>query len=324
VADRARLALTSVPIDSPDPLAAAEAYGAAWALPLPAPGIVIEAPLIAAARTAGATVALDGQGGDEVLGPAYFVIADRLRRGRALAAYKLARRYPGIGPAPTRAAVRLVLTGVGVRGAVAPRLHERIRGRRPTGRYAPAWLRPGPAALFVASEDPWRWKRLDGPRWWAALADTLTRGRERADIADYVRRRARLGGLEGRSPLLDLGLVEFVLRIPPETNFDPVTSRPLAREALRGTLPEAVLARRDKSDFAAFYHRLLAAEATLGRIRDLLDPRRAGVGAYVDLVQVHRDLLDRPPPVGGPEWRAWAPQIWNIATGELWLRSQAD
>ena len=300
VAERARLALTSVPIEVPDPLAAAEAYGGAWALPLPAPGIVIEAPLIAAARAAGATVALDGQGGDEVLGPAYFVIADRLRHGRALAAYKLARRYPGIGPAPTRAAVRLVLTGVGVRGAVAPRLHERIRGRRPTGRYAPAWLRPGPTALFVDSEDPWRWKRLDGPRWWAALADTLTRGRERADIADYVRRRARLGGLEGRSPLLDLGLVEFVLRIPPEANFDPVTSRPLAREALRGTLPEAVLARRDKSDFAAFYHRLLAAEATLGRIRELLDPRRAGVGAYVDLVQVHRDLLDRPPPVGAP------------------------
>src|SRR6185295_20257718 len=213
----------------------------------------------------------------------YFVIADRLRRGRVLAAYRLARRYPGIGPEPSRAAVRLVLTGVGFRGAIAPRLHERVRGRRPAGRYAPGWLRPGPTALFVDSEDPWRWKRLDGPRWWAALADTLTRGRERADIADYVRRRARLGGLEGRSPLLDLGLVEFVLRLPPETNFDPVTSRPLAREALRGTLPDAVLARRDKSDFAGFYHRSLAAEATLGRIRELLDPGRAGVGAYVDL-----------------------------------------
>ena len=323
VADRARLALTSVPIDSPDPLAAAEAYGAAWALPLPAPGIVIEAPLIAAARAAGATVALDGQGGDEVLGPAYFVIADRLRRGRVLAAYRLARRYPGIGPEPSRAAVRLVLTGVGFRGAIAPRLHERVRGRRPAGRYAPGWLRPGPTRLFVDSEDPWRWKRLDGPRWWAALADTLTRGRERADIADYVRRRARLGGLEGRSPLLDLDLVEFVLRLPPEANYDPVISRPLAREALRGTLPDAVLARRDKSDFAGFYHRSLAAEATLGRVRELLDPRRAGVGAYVDLIQVHRDLLDRPPPVGAPGWRAWAVQTWNIATGELWLRSHA-
>ena len=57
VAERARLALTSVPIEVPDPLAAAEAYGGAWALPLPAPGIVIEAPLIAA-RAAAATCAL--------------------------------------------------------------------------------------------------------------------------------------------------------------------------------------------------------------------------------------------------------------------------
>jgi hypothetical protein len=198
-------------------------------------------------------------------------------------------------------------------------LHEAIRRRRPATRYLPAWLRPGPAALFRGNEDPWRWKRLDGPRWWAALADTLTRGRERADIADYVRRRARLGGLEGRSPLLDLGLVEHVLRLPPETNFDPIVSRPLARQALDGMLPAAVLGRPDKSDFAAYYHRALAAQAVLGRIRALLDPRRAAVAAYVDLVRVHRELLDRPPPVGAPGWRSWAVQIWNVATAQLWL-----
>jgi asparagine synthase (glutamine-hydrolysing) len=323
VGEHTGVPLGAVPIDSAEPLAAAETYGGAWGLPLPAPGIVIEAPLLAAARAAGAAVALDGQGGDEVLGPAYFVIADRLRQGRALGAWRLARRYPGIGPSPSRAALRLVLTGVGVRGAVGPRLHERIRHRHPAARYAPAWLRPRPAALFVDNEDPWRWKRLDGPRWWAALADTLTRGRERADIADYVRRRARLDGLEGRSPLLDLALVEFVLRLPPETNFDPVTSRPLAREALRGALPEAILARRDKSDFAAFYHRSLVADPTLGRMRELLAPRRAGIGAYVDLARVHRDLLEHPPTVGAPGWRAWAAQTWNIVTAELWLRSQA-
>jgi asparagine synthase (glutamine-hydrolysing) len=319
VADHTGVALETVPIGRRDPLEAARAYTRAWSLPLPAPGIVIEAPLIAAARAAGAEVVLDGQGGDEALGAAYFVIADRLRRGRALAAWRLARRYPGIGPTPSRAAMRLVLAGVGVRGAIEPGLHERLRRRRSVERYAPAWLRPGPAARFVASEDPWRWKRLDGPRWWAALADTLTRGRERADIADYVRRRARLGGLEGRSPLLDLELVEFVLRLPPETNFDPVTSRPLAREALRGMLPPAVLARRDKSDFTAFYHRLLVAGPALGAIRELLDPRRAGVGAYVDLPRVHRELLDRPPPIGGLGWRMWGVQVWNLTSMEIWL-----
>ena len=319
VAEQAQVRLSTVPVGAPDPLAAAEEFTSAWALPLPAPGIVIEAPLIAAARAAGARVALDGQGGDEVLGPAYFVVADRLRHGRALAAVRLARRYPGIGAAPSRASLRLVLTGVGVRGAVPPALHDAVRSRRAPTRYAPPWLRAGPAALFREHEDPWRWKRLDGPRWWAALADTLTRGRERADIADYVRRRARLGGLEGRSPLLDLGLVEYVLRLPPETNFDPVVSRPLAREALGGVLPARVLARPDKSDFAAFYHRALTAEPTLRRIRALLDPRRAAIGAFVDLTRVRRELLDRPPDVGAPGWRGWAVQTWNITTGELWL-----
>jgi asparagine synthase (glutamine-hydrolysing) len=319
VAEEARVPLSTVPVDARDPLAAAEEFARTWALPLPAPGIVIEAPLIAAARAAGARVALDGQGGDEVLGPAHFVVADRVRHGRLLEALRLARRYPGIGSAPSSASLRLVLTGVGVRGAVPPGIHDAVRRRRAPTRYVPGWLRAGPAALFRDHEDPWRWKRLDGPRWWAALADTLTRGRERADIADYVRRRARLGGLEGRSPLLDLGLVEYVLRLPPETNFDPVVSRPLAREALRGVLPADVLARPDKSDFAAFYHQALTAEPTLRRIRALLDPRRAAIGAFVDLPRVHRELLNRPPVVGAPGWRRWSVQTWNIATGELWL-----
>jgi asparagine synthase (glutamine-hydrolysing) len=319
VAEQARVRLSTVPVGAGDPLTAAEEFARAWALPLPAPGIVIEAPLIAAARAAGGRVVLDGQGGDEVLGPAHFVVADRLRHGRLLTSFRLARRYPGIGPAPSPASLRLVLTGVGVRGAVPPGVHDAVRRRRASTRYVPAWLRSAPAALFREHEDPWRWKRLDGPRWWAALADTLTRGRERADIADYVRRRARLGGLDGRSPLLDLGLVEYVLRIPPETNFDPVVSRSLARDALRGDLPAKVLARPDKSDFAAFYHHALTAEPTLGRIRALLDPRRAAIGAFVDLARVRRELLDHPPAVGAPGWRRWAVQTWNIATGELWL-----
>ena len=57
-------------------------------------------PLIDAARDMGATVALDGQGGDELFGAAHFLIADRLRAGRALSAWRLARRYPSIGARP--------------------------------------------------------------------------------------------------------------------------------------------------------------------------------------------------------------------------------
>jgi hypothetical protein len=129
-----------------------------------------------------------------------------------------------------------------------------------------------------------------------------------------------MNGLDGRSPLLDLGLVELVLRLPPETNFDPVTSRPLVRQALQGALPPDVLARRDKSNFSAYYHRTLLAEHTFSQLRQLLG-RQAAVGEFVDLQRVNHLLLESPPAVGEPGWRRWAEQVWNIATAELWLRA---
>jgi asparagine synthase (glutamine-hydrolysing) len=321
VAESSGLPLTTVPIDQREPLDAAVAYQAAWALPLPVPGIVIEAPLVARAAAMGAAVLLDGQGGDELFGAAHFLIADRVRRLRPVAAWRLARQHPWLGAHPPRRHVRRIFTSVGLHGALAPGLHERARRRRPAERYAPDWLRPDLAQVYRDTQDPWGWKRLDGPRWWAYLADALTRGRERADLADYLRRRGRMGGLEARSPLLDVRLVELALRLPPETNFDPVTSRPLVREALRGALPPDVLARRDKRDFSALHHGALLAPHNLERVRALLAQRRAAVGAYVDLAHLHRDLLDHPPAVGTPGWRTWAVHVWNVVTAELWLQT---
>jgi len=178
--------------------------------------------------------------------------------------------------------------------------------------------------LYRESEDPWRWKQLDGPRGWAWLADTLTRGREITDIADYVRRRARVHGVEARSPLLDLGLVELALRLPPEINFDPILARPLVREALRDALPAEILVRPDKRDFAALHHRLLQTPENMARVRQLLDERTTLVGAYVDLGRFRREVLDRPAAVGAPDWRVWAVHVWNVATAEMWLRNNAE
>jgi asparagine synthase (glutamine-hydrolysing) len=323
VAEQRGMPLITVPVEDREPLEAAEEYLRAWDLPLPVPGFIVEQPLVAEAGRLGAHVVLDGQGGDELFGAAHFLIADRVRRLRPLSAWRLSRRHPWLGTSPPLRHVWQVFTSVGVHGALPPGLHERVRRSRPVERYVPSWLRPGLAELYRDTEDPWRWKRLDGPRWWASLADTLTRGRERADLADYLRRRARMAGVEARSPLLDLGLVDLVLRLPPETNFDPVTSRALVREALDGSLPPAVLARRDKRDFAPFYHRTLQSSGSLARIRGLLDERSAAVGAYVDLGRVRRELLDQPPSVGAPGWRAWAVHVWNIATAEQWLQDSA-
>jgi asparagine synthase (glutamine-hydrolysing) len=320
VAEHLGIALSEVAIQQRDPLQAGERWLRVWRLPLPVPGLIIERPLIAAAADQGATVVLDGQGGDELFSTAHFLIADRVRRLRLLAAWRLARRHEWLGADPPLRHVWRVFSEVGLRGAFPPELHERARRRQSPDRYAPDWLRPDLLRLYRDDQDPWRWKRLDGPRWWASHADTLTRGRERADIADYVRRRARLGNLEARSPLLDVGLVELVLTLPPETNFNPVTSRSLVREALHGTLPDAVLARQDKNDYAPLQHRTLLRADNLGYVRGLLDERRALVGAYVDLQKFRRAVLERPPAVGDAGWRGWAVHVWNVVTLEQWLR----
>jgi asparagine synthase (glutamine-hydrolysing) len=324
VADHTGIRLTTVPIERRDPLQAGARYVDAWQLPLPVPGIFIDEQLLATARAHGATVAIDGQGGDELFGASHFLISDYLRRFRLLAAWRLARRNAWGGSTAPRRQVWRLLTQVGGRGALPPMLHEATRRLRPAERYAPAWLRPELMRLYHETENPWRWKQLDGPRWWAWLADTLTRGRETADIANYLRRRARMAGLEALSPLLDVGLVELMLRMPPEANFDPVLTRPLVREALRGALPPAVLARRDKGDFSALQHRTLLAPENLQAIRRLLDDRSAEVGAYVDMVRFRRAYLDEPPAVGEPHWRIWAIHVWNVVTAETWLREQAS
>ena len=324
VADHIGVRLTAVPIERREPLQAAARYLDAWQLPLPVPGIFIDEQLLATAHSHGATVAIDGQGGDELFGASHFLISDYLRRLRVLAAWRLARRNAWGGSTAPRRQVWRVLTQVGARGALPPMLHEVARRRRPAERYAPAWLRPELMRLYHETEDPWRWKQLDGPRWWAWLADTLTRGRETADIANYLRRRARMAGLEALSPLLDVDLVELMLRVPPEASFDPVLTRPLVREALRGALPPAVLSRRDKGDFSALQHRTLLAPENLQAIRGLLDGRTAEVGAYVDVGHFRRSYLDRPPAVGEPNWRIWAIHVWNVVTAETWLREQAS
>jgi asparagine synthase (glutamine-hydrolysing) len=323
VADYLGMPLSTAPVEARDPLDAAEAYLRAWGMPLPVPGIIIEQPLLETAAGLGAHVVLDGQGGDELFGAAHFLIADRVRRLRAVSAWRLSRRHPYLGSSPPLRHVWHVFTTVGMRGAVPQRVHERIRHARRVERYAPAWLRPALARVYRDADDPWRWKQRDGPRWWAYLADILTSGRERADVADYLRRRGLMAGVQARSPLLDLRLVELVLRLPPEANFDPVTSRKLVREALDGKLPPAVLARRDKNDFAAFHHRRLQRPDALERIRHILDARTAAMGIYVDLGRVRRELLDHPPAVGAPGWRMWAVQVWNLTTAEQWLRSFA-
>jgi len=296
-----------------------------WEMPQPAPGSITDQPLIQHAAADGATVIFDGQGGDELFSYSPFLIADHLVRLRLLAAYRLCSRYPGVGSKLELRHVRVILKRWGGRAALPYGLHRRLIERRRNeagGRPEAAWL--SDAALHAYEPvDLWAWKReFDGPRWWAYHASALTTARDQSGMQDFLRRRAQLDGLESRSPLMaDVDLVELMLRLPPELAFDPNVDRALARESMRGIVPEAVrVPAPAKSDYSSFMHRTLAGADLDGFRRLLLNPR-AEVRAFTR-PDALADHFGRVPTASDRDWATWGHRTWALATTELWLQAQ--
>jgi asparagine synthase (glutamine-hydrolysing) len=170
--------------------------------------------------------------------------------------------------------------------------------------------------------DDWAWKRREGPRWWAALADALTTGAEALGVADQLRREAALAGLAFRHPLRDASLIDLALTLPPELAFDARLDRPIAREAMRGLVPDEVRLSDEKPYFNPILECALTG-ADRPEIERLLEARDAAVGAYVRLDVVRDELLSRSHRPG-TDGRAWALDLWRLLTLECWLRHQAD
>ena len=64
-------------------------------------------------------------------------------------------------------------------------------------------------------------------------------------------RNSMFHSIEARVPFLDHRLVELVFRLPPDLKIRDARTKYVLREALAGTLPEAVRTRRDKIGFRA-------------------------------------------------------------------------
>jgi asparagine synthetase B (glutamine-hydrolysing) len=266
---------------------------------------------------------LDGEGGDELFGLSPYLLADRIRQGRLLSALQLARRMPS-AQRPTTRLIRRRLRVFGLKGAMPPAAHLLMRRLRPGDHYAPAWLAPPLARAWLASEESaFEWKRLPGPLWWSCLAHAVTRGIGSALTYEQSRRRAALAGLESRHPLVDVDVIELVLRFAPELAFDPWLSRPLLRESMAGLLPDEVRLRPAKSSFDQLFHGLLAG-GDLPVVRTLLDAGTAELRAFVDLRAVHAELLAGEPPTDRLWRQRWAIRVWRLLTAECWLRMQQD
>jgi asparagine synthase (glutamine-hydrolysing) len=307
-----------LPVTHGSPMRAALRYLDRWRVPLPVPGHFVWEPLLETAAGDGAECMLDGEIGDELFGAAVFLLADRLRRGRVGDAFRLARDVPGVGPSPTRRLLLSLLYDYSVAAFLPPGLARRTAARE----IVPRWLGRADARLFARTYDSQPWRSFEGPRWWAQLAHTVTRGPDLIGFWDYYRRRGRATGIPAHHPFLDLDLIELVLRLPPELGFDPNRNRPLLRRAMSEIMPEEILERRDKSYFDPLLVDCLAMDDRRV-VTSLLSAPDAEILSFADAAGV-RALLD-----GGPSRHprgasSWMHDVWRLANAECWLRSQGD
>jgi asparagine synthase (glutamine-hydrolysing) len=295
------------------PLAAAAAHSARWHAPLPSPTEPIWAALVARAAQEGAEVVLDGEGGDSVLGPAPFILADLLGRGRLRAARAAAADLVGADLAAR------ALWRYGAIGLLPAGVHEAWRRRRGARRYAADWMRPQVAEALFEADRRWDWKRLDGPRWWAERAHGLVDGLDASGAHDLPRRRAAEAGLQSRHPLQDQQLIDVALRLEPTLLHDADRDRPLARDALAGIVPDHVRRPATKPAFNTLQERWLVAEQPTAE--RLLGPD-ALVAEYVDIDAVRAWILGDPArhPAGRTRWPLDA---WRVLSLEVWLREHA-
>lgn len=291
-----------------------------WEMPLTGAGALIDVAIVAEAARDGAEVVLDGQTGDEVLGFAPYLVADRLTHGRLLSALELTRHWP-LGRATTRRDKIWILRELGLKGAAPYRLGRFVTGRRET-LAGPPWLRPELRRRYTELEDRWLWKLgQSGPRWWRHLADVLVHAPHRELRLDYLRHRAAAVGAINESPLYDFDLIDHCLRLPPDLAFDSRFNRPLAREAMRGLMPEAVRLQTQKAVFSSFVVEAIKGADAPG-IERLLTADDAELGAYVDLDYI-RALWHRGQPRASLGSISWGTTAWRLAAAECWLRLQS-
>jgi asparagine synthase (glutamine-hydrolysing) len=293
-------------------------YLDAWGLPPVSPNLFFWNPLLRRAAADGVTSLLDGEGGDAIFFGSPYILADRLRQGRVLAAVRLARQFRGDPPTVPEVLARLRAFGLRPALPVPAWVTNARRRRRDAMADAPEWFTPQLARAYVDTDEMRLWEHEPGPRWSTWLLSTITRGT--AVVYDHVRRRARLAGLEARHPLYDVDVIELVLGLPPELALDRTLNRPLLRKSMAGLMPEQVRWRPDKSSFDVVFHEIL-------RGNDLAVAHRLlsgtpEVGAYVKSGAMRRELFERPAGSGPLGLQLWALYVWRLVTAENWLRQQ--
>jgi asparagine synthase (glutamine-hydrolysing) len=270
-------------------------------------------------RDCGARIALDGNGGDQLFRASEIYLSDLFRSGHWACLIKELwprRKYPRaylfkatILPTLPRALLglaKILRGGRPLRDLFAPEVHP--------------WVRPE----FVAQHRIVAREFESGPA-------TDASSRSRAELEWYVtnsmtgyamsvlRHQFIDVGVEVRSPLLDRRVVEFALTRPRSERVRGLEGKRLLRRAMRGLLPEAVLAPRlVRSGVTISYSRRSAKQGYPALFAYLLrSPLRLEEMGVID-GEALREAISRFERGDGEEIRVG---LFHTLQTELWLRA---
>ncbi|MCD7098772.1 asparagine synthase (glutamine-hydrolyzing) [Stenotrophomonas sp. MMGLT7] len=274
--------------------------------------------LVARLARGGVTVALSGDGGDEL----FFGYT---RYQRALRNWRLLQHVP----APLRAAMAHAARGRGessrTGGLSAVLAEAGARGIGDVYRNRISRWRD-PAAAVPGSHEPDSFYSLADPLHGAGTpADAMML----ADFVSYlpddllckVDRTTMAVSLEARAPLLDWRVAEFAWSLPMSMKLRDGTSKYLLKRVLRRYLPEPMVY-RGKRGFGAPVGEWLRGELR-GWAEDLLDPARMAREGMLDAGAV-RGVWE----AFGRGQRKWHTHLWNVlmflAWQAHWRRARGD
>jgi asparagine synthase (glutamine-hydrolysing) len=277
------------------------------ALPTAWPTAPLEIELARAARAAGATVVLTGNGGDDVLDGDPVLVARSLRRDPvATLRSLLALRGPGLPPPLCR--LRSWVLGPRAR-AMAPLALRRLRDAHALRTSMP-WLRRDAARLLAThdrGDERDRYQTFASGHWLTGVSVF----RHQVEVASGVAR---------RDPLLDPELVRFVLALPPEALFAGGWTRGLYREVLRDLLPESMVFRSTKGGFEPGFRRMVEAAGGFTALAPLARVRRL---ADLGIVEPRRFRTAWESLVSAPDDARWI-DVWPALSVEAFLASVDD